>query len=138
MAAVRKKGRERVVRPFDFRRPNKLSREHVRALSIVQEAFTRGVGTQLASVLRAVSLQVWRWEAHHVIAQRVYQVNNPVQRSGCAIAQPLRGRLRGNAQGGGAFQAGQYGGWNRGVVVDDQHVGRLHGVAGLGLRQSLG
>lgn len=55
MAAVRKKGRERVVRPFDFRRPNKLSREHVRALSIVQEAFTRGVGTQLASVLRAVS-----------------------------------------------------------------------------------
>jgi flagellar motor switch protein FliM len=43
---------------FDFRRPNKLSREYVRALQIVQEQFARGVTTQLSSALRAVTSAV--------------------------------------------------------------------------------
>lgn len=51
----RPEGREPVIRPFDFLRPNKLTREHVRSLSLVQETFTRGFATQLASVLRSVS-----------------------------------------------------------------------------------
>lgn len=54
-AAKREGGRERVVRPFDFLRPNKLSRDHVRSLSLVMETFTRGVTTQLASQLRSVA-----------------------------------------------------------------------------------
>lgn len=40
--------------PFDFRRPTTLSREHVRAMQIVQETLARGFTTTLASKLRAV------------------------------------------------------------------------------------
>lgn len=47
--------KEKTVRSFDFLRPNKLSRDHVRILSVVQESFTRGVSTQIASVLRTMS-----------------------------------------------------------------------------------
>lgn len=47
--------REKTVRTFDFLRPNKLSREHVRTLTLVMESFTRGVSTQLASQLRSVA-----------------------------------------------------------------------------------
>jgi flagellar motor switch protein FliM len=43
------------VRSFDFRRPNKLSRDHVRNLLIVHETFTRQVTTLLSSTMRAVS-----------------------------------------------------------------------------------
>jgi flagellar motor switch protein FliM len=42
-------------RPFDFRRQNKLSREHVRTMQIVQETFARGLSTMLASQLRTVT-----------------------------------------------------------------------------------
>lgn len=43
------------VHVFDFRRPNKFSREHVRALEIVHETFARQLGTVLSTTLRAVS-----------------------------------------------------------------------------------
>jgi len=41
--------------PYDFRRPNKFNREHVRALQIVNETFARQFTTVLATTLRAVS-----------------------------------------------------------------------------------
>lgn len=41
--------------PYDFRRPTKLSREHVRTLQIAYEAFARQYTTLLTSTLRAVS-----------------------------------------------------------------------------------
>jgi flagellar motor switch protein FliM len=40
---------------FDFRRPNKFSRDHVRAMQIVNETFARQTGTILSTTLRAVS-----------------------------------------------------------------------------------
>ncbi|WNV76454.1 flagellar motor switch protein FliM [Geodermatophilus sp. DSM 44513] len=40
-------------RTYDFRRPTKLSREHVRVLQIAQEAFSRQATTVLTSMLRA-------------------------------------------------------------------------------------
>jgi flagellar motor switch protein FliM len=40
---------------FDFRRPNKFSRDHVRALQIVNETFARQFGTILSTTLRTVS-----------------------------------------------------------------------------------
>ncbi len=43
------------LQSYDFRRPNKFSREHVRALQIVNETFARQVANVLASTLRAVS-----------------------------------------------------------------------------------
>ena len=51
--AVRPK--EAGPQPFDFRRPNKFSRDHVRALQIVNETFARQFGTILSTTLRAVS-----------------------------------------------------------------------------------
>ncbi|HWL43427.1 MAG TPA: flagellar motor switch protein FliM [Ilumatobacter sp.] len=42
-------------RPFDFRRPTTLSREHVRTMQIVQETLARGFTTTFASALRAVT-----------------------------------------------------------------------------------
>jgi len=46
---------EHQVRSFDFRRPNKLSRDHVRSLQIVHETFARQLTTLLSSSLRVVS-----------------------------------------------------------------------------------
>jgi flagellar motor switch protein FliM len=51
--------RTKTVRAFDFRRPSKLNRDHVRTLEIVQEIFSRQFSTVLSSTLRAVaSVQV--------------------------------------------------------------------------------
>ncbi|MDJ0767465.1 MAG: FliM/FliN family flagellar motor switch protein [Ilumatobacter sp.] len=43
------------VRPFDFRRPSTLPREHVRTIQIAQESMARGFTTALAASLRAVT-----------------------------------------------------------------------------------
>ncbi len=43
-----------VAMPFDFRRPSKFSRDHVRALQIVHETFARHFSTVLATTLRAI------------------------------------------------------------------------------------
>lgn len=52
----RDRGRRRgEPRPFDFRRPTTLSREHVRTMQIVQETLARGFTTTFASALRAVT-----------------------------------------------------------------------------------
>lgn len=42
-------------RPYDFRRPNKLSRDHMRLLQIAGETFARQFGTVLTTTLRTVS-----------------------------------------------------------------------------------
>lgn len=42
-------------RPFDFRHPSTMSREHMRTLQIVQETLAQGLTTTLASALRAVT-----------------------------------------------------------------------------------
>jgi flagellar motor switch protein FliM len=41
--------------PYDFRRPNKFNREHVRALQIASETFARQFTTVLSTTLRAIS-----------------------------------------------------------------------------------
>ena len=47
------RSRRGVPRTYDFRRPTKLSREHVRVLQIAQEAFARQATTILTTLLRA-------------------------------------------------------------------------------------
>jgi flagellar motor switch protein FliM len=46
--------RESVVTPYDFRRPTKLSREHIRMLQIAYDTFSRRTTTLLTSGLRQV------------------------------------------------------------------------------------
>jgi flagellar motor switch protein FliM len=50
---------------YDFRRPNKFTREHVRALQIASETFARQFTTVLSTTLRAVS---------HVHAKGIHQL----------------------------------------------------------------
>lgn len=54
MTTQRKKPNPGAV-PFDFRRPSKFSRDHMRAFQIVHETFARQFSTVLATTLRAVS-----------------------------------------------------------------------------------
>src|SRR4051812_18539478 len=51
--ALGSRARRSEPRTYDFRRPTKLSREHVRVLQIAQEAFARQATTILTSLLRA-------------------------------------------------------------------------------------
>lgn len=64
-------------RPFDFRRQNKLSREHVRTLQIVQETFARGFSTMLASHLRTVANVSIRDIEQQTYDEYVRDVPNP-------------------------------------------------------------
>src|SRR3954464_4445925 len=50
--ALGSRARRSEPRTYDFRRPTKLSREHVRVLHIAQEAFGRQATTHLTSMLR--------------------------------------------------------------------------------------
>lgn len=53
-ASSRSKAKQN-VQTFDFRRPSKFSRDHIRAFQIVHETFARQLSTVLATTLRAVS-----------------------------------------------------------------------------------
>src|SRR5581483_7602804 len=44
---------QKSVRVYDFRRPNKFSKDHLRALRILHGTFARLVGSQLSSYLRS-------------------------------------------------------------------------------------
>jgi flagellar motor switch protein FliM len=50
-----RRGKSAGPEPYDFRRPTKLSREHVRTLQIAYETFARQYTTLLTTSLRAVS-----------------------------------------------------------------------------------
>ena len=47
--------RKRTVATYDFKRPNKVGRDHARALQLVHETFARQFSTILSSTLRTVS-----------------------------------------------------------------------------------
>lgn len=64
-------------RAFDFRRPSKLSREHVRTMQIVQETFARGLSTMLASTLRSVTQVTIRSIEQQTYDEYVREVPNP-------------------------------------------------------------
>jgi flagellar motor switch protein FliM len=64
-------------RPFDFRHQNKLSREHVRTLQIVQETFCRGFSTMLASHLRTVAQVSIKSIEQHSYDEYVRELPNP-------------------------------------------------------------
>jgi flagellar motor switch protein FliM len=52
---MRRAGKSSGPEPYDFRRPTKLSREHIRTLQIAYETFARQFATLLTTSLRAVS-----------------------------------------------------------------------------------
>jgi flagellar motor switch protein FliM len=62
---------------YDFRRPNKFSREHVRALQIVNETFARQWTTLFSSSLRAVSQVSVRKIEQQTYDEYVRDIPNP-------------------------------------------------------------
>jgi len=51
--------KEKVVRKYDFRRPDKLSKEQLRTIQMLHENFARGASTELAGYLRsAMSISI--------------------------------------------------------------------------------
>src|SRR5438045_1133293 len=47
----------KAIKPYDFRRPNKFSKEHVRSLRMIHDSFARLLGSSFSSYLRT-SMQV--------------------------------------------------------------------------------
>ncbi|MBB3083163.1 flagellar motor switch protein FliM [Geodermatophilus sabuli] len=64
-------------RTYDFRRPTKLSREHVRVLQIGQEAFARQATTVLTTMLRAGARMELRGIEQHSYDDYVATLPNP-------------------------------------------------------------
>ncbi len=63
--------------PFDFRRPNKFSRDHIRAFQIVHETFARQLSTVLATSLRAVAQVTLRSVEQVTYDEYVRSLANP-------------------------------------------------------------
>ena len=80
------------VRPYDFRRPDKFSKEHLRALQTIHESFARGVGSSLSSYLRT-SVQVRLSSIEQAVYEEyIQQLATPTVVS-IASAEPLPGPM---------------------------------------------
>ncbi|RJK92806.1 flagellar motor switch protein FliM [Vallicoccus soli] len=78
-------------KPYDFRRPTKLSREHVRSLQVAFETFARQWSTLLTSSLRVVT-QVTNVSIEQVTyAEYVQTLSNPTVMA-LATIEPLDGQ----------------------------------------------
>lgn len=75
---------------FDFRRPNKFSRDHVRALQIVNETFARQTGTILSTTLRAVSTMTLTSVDQMTYDEFIRQTPNPTVMAILSL-EPLNG-----------------------------------------------
>ena len=75
---------------YDFRRPNKFNREHVRALQIANETFARQFTTVLSTTLRAVSQVSLRSVGQLTYDEYVRDIPNPSFLAVLSL-QPLTG-----------------------------------------------
>lgn len=80
------------VRPYDFRRPDKFSKEHLRALQTVHESFARGAASSLSAYLRTgVQVRLSSIE-QAVYGEYVEQLQTPTVVN-IVTADPLPGAL---------------------------------------------
>lgn len=63
--------------PYDFRRPNKFNREHVRALQIANETFARQFTTVLSTTLRSVSQVSLKQVSQYTYDEYIRDIPNP-------------------------------------------------------------
>jgi len=78
--------------PYDFRRPIKLSREHIRMLQISFETYARGCGTLLTTRLRAISQVSLLAIEQLTYDEYVSQVSSPTLMSVVTV-EPLTGSM---------------------------------------------
>ena len=83
---------ERTVKLYDFRRPDKFSKEHIRALQNVHEAFARVTASTLTSYLRAGATVQLSSIEQVVYDEYVHQLSSPTLVNLVEL-QPLAGRI---------------------------------------------
>lgn len=83
---------ERNIKLYDFRRPDKFSKEHIRAIQNIHETFARVTASSLSSYLRS-STQVTLSSIEQVVYDEyVHQLSNPTLVNLVEL-QPLAGRI---------------------------------------------
>jgi flagellar motor switch protein FliM len=83
---------ERTVKLYDFRRPDKFSKEHIRAIQNIHETFARVTASTLTSYLRTGTTVQLSSIEQVVYDEYVHQLSNPTLVNVVEL-QPLAGRI---------------------------------------------
>src|SRR5438270_2666609 len=83
---------DRNVKLYDFRRPDKFSKEHIRAIQNIHETFARVTGSSLSSLLRSATSVSLSSIEQVVYDEYIHQLSNPTLVNLIEL-QPLAGRI---------------------------------------------
>src|SRR5579863_6104006 len=83
---------DRNIKLYDFRRPDKFSKEHIRAIQNIHETFARVTASSLSSYLRAATTVSLSSIEQVVYDEYVHQLSNPTLVNLVEL-QPLAGRI---------------------------------------------
>src|ERR1700746_1947567 len=83
---------DRNIKLYDFRRPDKFSKEHIRAIQNIHETFARVTASSLSSYLRSSTTVSLSSIEQVVYDEYVHQLSNPTLVNLVAL-QPLSGRI---------------------------------------------
>src|SRR6202171_5119569 len=83
---------DRTVKLYDFRRPDKFSKEHIRAIQNIHETFARVTASSLSSYLRSATTVSLSSIEQVVYDEYVHQLANPTLVNLVEL-QPLAGRI---------------------------------------------
>src|SRR5256885_14870958 len=83
---------DRSVKLYDFRRPDKFSKEHIRAIQNIHETFARVTASSLSSYLRSATSVSLSSIEQVVYDEYVHQLSSPTLVNLVEL-QPLAGRI---------------------------------------------
>lgn len=83
---------DRTIKLYDFRRPDKFSKEHIRAIQNIHETFARVTASSLSSYLRSTTTVQLSSIEQVVYDEYVHQLSNPTLVNLVEL-QPLSGRI---------------------------------------------
>src|SRR6476661_8778303 len=83
---------DRTIKLYDFRRPDKFSKEHIRAIQNIHETFARVTASSLSSYLRSATTVSLSSIEQVVYDEYVHQLASPTLVNLVEL-QPLSGRI---------------------------------------------
>jgi hypothetical protein len=83
---------DRSIKLYDFRRPDRFSKEHIRAIQTIHETFARVTASSLSSYLRSPTTVSLSSIEQVVYDEYVHQLSNPTLVNLVEL-QPLAGRI---------------------------------------------
>src|SRR2546430_5310028 len=83
---------ERSIKLYDFRRPDRFSKEHIRAIQNIHETFARVTASSLSSYLRSATTVSLSSIEQVVYDEYIHQLANPTLVNLIEL-QPLAGRI---------------------------------------------